>query len=503
MTDISIDKESSTPVYRQIIQYFEKMISQGKLTQGYRLPPERKLARALGVNRTTVLNAYQALKEAGLVEGHVGRGTTVLPPSGPAEVERHGAQPLRWPQLLRRQTGTPWEGVIRDLHALTERKDSIILSIGCPAPDLVPTRVLMEAQQAVIAERGPEAFSSGPCEGVSGFRIALSALMERRGAACDPEAILVTSGSQQAIDLIARVLLEPGDTVVVEEPSYFGALNVFRQAEARLVGVPVDRSGMRTDLLEAVLQRHRPKCIYTLPTHQNPSGALLSLERRRELLELAHRYRVPVVEDDIYHDLSYDMEPPPPVKALDGEDLVIYVSSFSKLVAPGLRIGWVVAPRPVFHQLVLARQLSDLHSATLSQLVLERLLTSGALLRHAAELRQAYARRRDTMEDALRALAPEGVSWTKPAGGFYFWCRLPAVPQAALLARAGEERVSYLPGAPCFVHEPPEHRVRLSYAHCPADAIHEGVARLMRAVRKVPRPSGQPAVRMAETRPLV
>jgi DNA-binding transcriptional MocR family regulator len=212
---------------------------------------------------------------------------------------------------------------------------------------------------------------------------------------------------------------------------------------------------------------------------------------------------VPVVEDDIYHDLSYDTDPPPPVKALDGGDLVIYVSSFSKLVAPGLRIGWVVAPRPLFHQLVLARQLSDLHSATLSQLVLERLLTSGALLRHAAELRQAYARRRDTMEDALRALAPEGVSWTKPAGGFYFWCRLPAVPQAALLARAGEERVSYLPGAPCFVHEPPEHRVRLSYAHCPADAIHEGVARLMRAVRKVPRPSGQPAVRMAETRPLV
>ena len=475
MIDISVDKKSSTPVYQQISQYFRHMISQGRISEGFRLPPERKLARTLGVNRTTILNAYRDLKEAGLVAGHVGRGTTVLPLTAETEHAPHAVQPLRWPQLLRPQTAAPWEGIIRDLHALTERRDMIILSIGLPALDLVPTALMRDAEQASIAERGPEAFSSGPCEGLIGFRAALAALMDRRGAVCDPEEILVTTGSQQAIDLIARVLLEPGDTVVVEEPSYFGALNVFRQAQARLLGVPVDRNGMRTDILESLLQRHRPKFIYTLPTYQNPSGALLSLERRRQLLELAYRFRVPVVEDDIYRDFSYEVEPPPTLKGLDEAGYVIYVSSFSKVLAPGLRIGWVAAPRPLLHQLVLAKQFIDLHSPTLSQLLIERLLTSGEYLRHVRGLRETYVRRRDAMAEALRAEAPEGVSWTKPAGGFYFWCRLPDIPQAALMARAGEERVSYLPGMSCFVHEPEEHRVRLSYSHCPADQIHEGV----------------------------
>jgi DNA-binding transcriptional MocR family regulator len=163
----------------------------------------------------------------------------------------------------------------------------------------------------------------------------------------------------------------------------------------------------------------------------------------------------------------------------------------------------VAAPRQLLHQLVLAKQLADLHSPTLSQLLIERLLTSGAFLRHVSGLRETYVRRRDAMADALKAEAPEGVSWSKPAGGFYFWCRLPDVPQAALLARAGEEQVSYLPGVPCYVHEPAEHRVRLSYSHCPAGEIHEGVVRLMRAVRRMPRTSQPERARMAETRPLV
>ncbi|MCX5733529.1 MAG: PLP-dependent aminotransferase family protein [candidate division NC10 bacterium] len=503
MVDVSVDKKSSVPVYQQISRYYRDMISQGKIAEGYRLPPERTLAKTLGVNRTTILNAYRDLKEAGLVAGHVGRGTTVLPPSAAPESAAGEVQPLRWTQLLRQQTATPWEGIIRDLHALTERKDSIILAIGLPAHDLIPAKLMRETLDALVAERGPEAFSSGPCEGVFGFRAALAGLMGQRGAPCDPDEILVTTGSQQAIDLIARVFLEPGDVVVVEEPSYFGALNVFRQAQARLLGVPVDRNGMRVDLLEPLLQRHRPKFIYTLPTYQNPSGALLSLERRRRLLELAYRFRVPVVEDDIYQDFSYDGDPPPTLKALDTAGFVIYVSSFSKTLSPGLRIGWVAAARPLLHQLVLAKQLSDLHSPTLSQLLIERLLISGDFRRHVGGLREAYARRRETMGAALRAEAPEGVSWTKPAGGFYFWCRLPDVSQAALMARAGEEQVSYLPGMPCFVHERSEHRVRLSYSHCPADQIHEGVARLMRAVRRLPRVSDPTRGRLAETRALV
>ncbi len=327
--------------------------------------------------------------------------------------------------------------------------------------------------------------------------------MGRRGAPCSPDEILVTNGSQQAIALIAQVLLEPGDCAVVEEPSYFGALNVFRRAQARLLAVPTDRSGMRTDLLEPLLQRYRPKFIYTLPTHQNPSGALLSLERRRQLLELAHRFRVPIVEDDIYRDLSYDGEPPAPLHGLDDAGFVVYVSSFSKVASPGLRLGWVAAPRPLLHRLVQAKQLADLHAPTLSQLLIERLLASEEFPRHIAHLRAAYAARRDAMEAALRAEAPEGVWWTRPAGGFYFWCRLPAVSPAALLARAGEAHVAYLPGTPCFIHEPSEQWIRLSYSHCPVEQIHEGVARLMRALRRTRRPSAATRARMVETQPLV
>lgn len=499
MINISVDKQSSIPVYQQISQYFKDLISQGKISEGWRLPPERKLAKTLGVNRTTILNAYRDLKEAGLISGHVGRGTTVLPPRAATGSPSSGIQPLRWSQLVRQRTATPWEGIIRDLHALTEVSDIIILSMGLPALELIPTALMDAALTAILADRGPEVFTSGPCEGLFGFRAALAALMARRGARCDPDEILVTTGSQQAIDLLARVFLEPGDAVVVEEPSYFGAINVFQRYQARLVSVPADRDGLRVDLLEPVLQRYRPKFLYTLATYQNPSGALLSLERRHQLLELAYRYRVPVVEDDIYRDLAYDGEPPPPLKGLDGAGFVIYVSSFSKVLCPGLRIGWVAAPSPVIRQLVRAKQHADLHAPTLSQLLIERVATSGALAEHAQTLRAAYMTRRDTMAAALRAEAPEGVSWATPGGGFYFWCRLPAIAQAALLARAAEERVSYLPGMSCYVQEPAEHRVRLSFSHCPQDQIREGVARFMRAVRRAIRAAAPPRARAAET----
>ncbi len=209
------------------------------------------------------------------------------------------------------------------------------------------------------------------------------------------------------------------------------------------------------------------------------------------------------MEDDIYRDLSYDGEPPPPIHALDEAGFVVYISSFSKIVGPGLRLGWVAAPRPLLHQLVMAKQLTDLHAPTLSQLVVGRLVATGVLPRHIGRLREAYVGRRDAMEAALKAEAPDGVWWSRPAGGFYFWCRLPTVSPAALMARAGEERVAYLPGEPCFVHETAEQWVRLSYSLCPAEQIREGVARLMRAVRRTRRPAAARQARMAETQPLV
>ncbi len=480
--DIRIDRDSPVPLYLQIRSGIREMILSGKLPEGFRLPPERRLAAALGVNRSTVLSAYRELKGDALVDAHVGRGTTVLPRT----VAAPGSQPqaLPWRQLVREGFAEVQDPLVRDLLELTERQDVISLSVGLPAAELLPLETLRTLWGDLLDEVGPAMLLHSPTEGFASFREALCDLMVARGVRCTPAEVLVLSGSQQGLDLAARVLLAPGDAVVVERPTFFGALQIFRRARARLLGVPTDREGMRVDVLESLLERQRPKLIYTLPTFQNPSGAVMSAERRRRLLELAQRYQVPVLEDDPYCDLRYDGEPLPSLKALDEPGHVIYVSSFSKVLFPGLRIGWLVAPRAAALQLALAKQTADLHSSTAGQFLLDRFLRDGHYATQVKKVRVEYARRRDLMDEALRAEAPGEVSWSKPEGGFYFWLGFPdAVRQSELLARAAKLRVSFLPGDACFADEPGENRLRLNFTFPPPGQIHDGVARLMEAVR--------------------
>jgi DNA-binding transcriptional MocR family regulator len=478
-----IDRESAVPLYVQICTGIRELILAGKLPEGFRLPPERRLARSLGVNRSTVLAAYRELKAGSLVDAHVGRGTTVLPrhaepaPAAPT-------QPIRWRQLVRESGPKAQDPLVRDLLELTERPDVISLSVGLPAAELLPLDGFRRVMAALLEEVGPPLLLHSPTEGLSGFRAALSQLLVARGIQCSPAEVLVTSGSQQALDLVAQTFLEPGDAVVVEEPSFFGALQVFRRVPVRLLGVPADREGMRTDVLEALLARTRPKLIYSLPTFQNPSGAVMSVLRRRHLLELAHRFQVPVVEDDPYAELRYDGKPLPSLAALDEGSHVLYLSSFSKVLFPGMRIGFVVAPRPAVRQLALAKQTMDLHSSTAGQYLLERFIRDGHYARHLKTVRTEYRRRRDAMDAALHAHAPQGVTWAKPEGGFYIWCRFPnAIPQARLLAKAAERRVSYLPGDACFASEPAENYLRLNFTFPSPSDLAEGVKRLMDAVR--------------------
>jgi DNA-binding transcriptional MocR family regulator len=261
---------------------------------------------------------------------------------------------------------------------------------------------------------------------------------------------------------------------------------------------------MRTDVLQSVLERHRPKLIYTLPTFQNPSGAVMSLARRQQLLDLAQRFGVPIVEDDPYGELRYEGESLPSLKALDRHGYVIYVSSFSKVLFPGLRVGWVVAARPLVRQLVLAKQVVDLHTSTPGQLIIERLLRTGLYARHLTTVRQAYRESRDVMDDALRHHAPPGVSWQVPAGGFYLWCRMPEpLPAAELLARAAALRVAYLPGSACFAEESAPEYVRLNFTYPDREEIRVGVRALMTAVRQVGSEHTTTTRREAGTRPIV
>jgi DNA-binding transcriptional MocR family regulator len=503
IVDITIDRNSDEPIYRQLVRRIQAMIHSGALPEGFRLPPERRLAEALGINRSTVLNAYRELKALGLVDAHVGRGTAVRCPPAPAGSSQTAVD-VPWRQLFRDSPAGTRDPIIADLLALTERRDLISFAIGLPAPDLLPIETIADLTSSVLRDAGPAPLLHCPTEGHTPLRETLARWLASRGIHAKPSEVLVVSGSQQGLDLLARVMLDPGDAVVVEEPTYIGALQVFRSSRARMIGVPVDEHGMRVDVLAAVLEHHRPKLIYTLPTFQNPSGAVMSLDRRRQLLELAARWQVPVVEDDPYSELRYRGDALPSLKALDERGQVVYLSTFSKIVLPGLRIGYMAAPQVVVRQLVLAKQGADLHSNSFGQYVLERFIRDGHLAAHLDGLRAAYRRRRDRMVAALARESGSMLDFCVPDGGFYIWCRVPAgVEQSALMAHAVGRGVTFLPGRACFPGEPSENAVRLNFTHCPEETIDHGVERFVEAVAQASAIGPPPTAIGAATSPVV
>jgi DNA-binding transcriptional MocR family regulator len=481
--DIEIDRESSIPLYAQIERQIREMIFSGALPAGFMLPPERRLAQALGVNRTTILNAYRELKADGLVDAHVGRGT-IVQPMPISQREPVVPEEIPWRQIFRESSPGSQDPLIRDLLELTERRDVISLSIGLPSPEMLPMDQFKELTDELVDEVGAPLLLHCPTEGHTPLRETLSSWLASRGILCTPSEVLILSGSQQGLDLAARVFIEPGDTIVVEEPSYIGALQVFRNARARMIGVPTDEQGMRTDILEMLLERHRPKFIYTLPTFQNPSGVVLSAERRRHLLELAYRHRVPILEDDTYSELRYEGEPLPSLKAMDRHGFVLYLGTFSKVLFPGLRIGWLVAPRQVARQFTLQKQAVDLHSNSIGQFVLDRFIKHGYFESHLKKVRIAYAAKRDAMLEALSSGESYGMSWARPVGGFYVWCRLPdGIDRSRLLAHAVDAGVSFLPGWSCFVDFPGTLHLRLNFSYSNVKQITEGISRLKTAVK--------------------
>jgi DNA-binding transcriptional MocR family regulator len=479
--EITIDRESSEPIFRQVVREIQDLIRSGTLPEGFRLPPERRLADALGVNRSTIFNAYRELKALGLVDAHVGRGTAVL--RAPAPIRDPIGVP--WRQLFRESVARSHDPIIADLLALTESEDVISFSIGLPAPELLPLDIFGEYTAELTRDVGPPLLLHCPTEGHTPLRETLAQWVAARGIRARTSDVLVLSGSQQGLDLIARVFIDPGNSIVVEEPTYIGALQSFRMAGAKIIGIPVDDHGMRTDILASVLERERPKLIYTLPTYQNPSGAVMSVDRRRHLLELASRWHVPILEDDPYSELRYEGEPLPSLKALDENDLVLYLSTFSKALFPGLRIGYVVVPPVVLRQIALAKQGADLHANSFSQYLLERFVREGHFAAHIERSKEIYRRRRDRMAEALSADPSVGIESELPQGGFYIWCRLPAgVEQSALLANAAARGVVFLPGRACYPTEPTENCVRLNFTHASEEKIDIGIERFLDSVRE-------------------
>ena len=483
---IQLDRSSDTPLYQQISDKIREAILSGQLAEGTRLPTERALASALDVNRTTVMNAYNQLASDGLVEGHVGRGTLVKRSQFNYLDDNYDANGPSWlfglPTTEREILG-PDARMLSELASVGD--DIISLAAGTPAIDLLPAEMLTSIFAEGLVSSRQSALGYCPVEGLLSLRRGIAARMRNRGVAVDAQHILILSGSTQGIGLVGRFLLNPGDEVVVEVPTYLGAIQTFRALGARVIGVPTDSDGMRVDLLETILARHRPRLIYTLPTFQNPTGVVMSPERRRRLLLLARRYQTPILEDDPYSEVYFEGKQPQPLKSLDTHSQVIYLSTFSKIIAPGLRVAWLAAPEPMIERLTLHKQIFDLNTNALGQWAVSEILQRDSLIdNHLLKLRQHYQSKRDIMLQAIRTHLRDAVRVNTPGGGFHLWCRLQGDVRArALLREATREHVAFVIGEPFHVDGGGQQHFRLGFAFPEEEKIEEGVRRIGVALR--------------------
>jgi len=380
---------------------------------------------------------------------------------------------------LARRMSRVQASAIRELLKLTERPDIISFAGGLPAPEAFPVEALARAHADVLAHDGAGALQYGATEGYGPLRAWIAERMTRRGMPASAENVLVTAGSQQGIDLVGRSLVDPGDVVAVEEPSYLAALQSLRTWEAQFAVVGSDDEGMRVDELEALLRRTRVRLIYTVPNFQNPQGTTLSLERRARLAQLAAEHEVPVLEDDPYCELRYSGTELPPIAGMVADAPVIYLGSFSKTLAPGLRLGFAVADERTIRALTIAKQAADLHTGVLSQRAVARLLESFDFEAHLRRLRALYGERCAAMLASIERHFPAGCTWTRPEGGLFVWARLPAgIDTEELVQDALREHVAFVPGAPFYPAEPRRNTMRLNFSNRPPEVIAEGMARL-------------------------
>lgn len=374
---------------------------------------------------------------------------------------------------------------VREILKVTEHPEIISFAGGLPAPELFPTAEMERAFSEVLLNDGGAALQYSVTEGFLPLREWISARLAGKGAEVSPSDILITAGSQQGIDLAARVLLDPGDSVLVEQPTYLAAIQVFRSYEASFCCVSNDEQGMRVDEAEEAIKRAQPKLIYLVPNFQNPAGTTLSLERRYKLIELSQKYGVPIVEDDPYGELRYRGDHLPPLKALDEDGLVISISTFSKSLCPGLRVAWMIAPPQIYQKLVVAKQAADLHSSTLSQRAIYNYLLNNSYEDRLSQLCAVYGERCQSMLDSLEELFPKEVKWTRPEGGMFLWVELPEEAQAeSVFKEALQQRVAFVPGAPFYPEDPKHNFFRLNFSNQTPARIREGIRRLASVIER-------------------
>ena len=492
MIPLQLQPESHVPLYVQLRDQIRALVHGGDLRPGERIPASRELATQLGVHRTTVANAYAELESEGLISGHVGRGTFIR---GESVTRKISAFPhptsvdggLRWESLFADERG---EEILSRLTQASPR-GTISFVMARPAAEFFPIEELRKCSNAMWRREGTEILQFGPSDGYPALKQALVAMLRSEGYEARDENLLITDGCQQALDLVCKAFLRPGDTVLLENPAYPGALAIFSGARARILGVPVKTEsgpgsvpGVDVSAIEAVLMQNRVKMIVLTPDFHNPTGTTLPVAERRRLLEIAARFQVPVIEDHIYARLRARGERVPSLKQLDRSNVVIQVDSFSKIAFPGMRVGWIVAPSNVIDRLRLVKQSTDLHTGHLAQAILAEYVRRGLLTRHLERTRKAYSSRLAALEQALDTHMPSGTKWTRPEGGMCVWLELPpGFDSNELLIHTRERGVVFAPGRYFYFQNPQANTLRLGFTGVSERDIARGVATLADVLR--------------------
>ena len=476
-----LNPEAEQPLYLQLTGLVEARIRDRSLPPGSKLPPERDLAKLFAVSRTTAINVYRELERKELICTKVGSGTYVtdLPHSGTdSEVP--------WQELFATHFQSPLSSILRELVTPIQ-PGHISLAAGMADPSLYPLNAFQDIIAQQLPKMNPADLGHIGTEGYQPLREVLAKRATQSGIPASAANIMTLAGSQQGLYLVCKAFLEPGDYVIVQAPTFIGAIQVFQTAGARILSLPAGPS-FPLALLEDYLVRYRPKLMYLIPTYQNPTGESLSLHDRKEVLRLAARHRLAILEDDPYGELWYEAPPAPALKSLDPYGGVIYLSTFSKTVCPGLRVGWLAAPPLVVNRLAIEKQYIDLHTNNLAQWLIGFYLAAGLYEEHLDTVRKEYKKRRDVLFLALQRLCGDHLSFAMPEGGFYLWCQLrqPDWTARVLLHEGAKHGLSFVPGEAFYADQKGENQLRLCFTTHPAPDLLEGAKRLQKCLAAYP-----------------
>jgi 2-aminoadipate transaminase len=491
MLPLHLQPESHIPLYVQLRDQLRALVHSGELRDGDRIPASRELATQLGVHRTTVANAYAELESEGLIQGHVGRGTYICGSSvkqfTPAPRTNGNGGGMRWESLFADERGE--EGLSRLMPEVPP--DSIAFVTARPSEEFFPIEEFRRCCNSVLKSDGRRILQMGSTDGYEPLKKELIEMFRAEGMAVRNEQLLITDGCQQAIDLLCKAFLRPGDSVAMENPAYPGAIAIFAGARVRSLAVGVETDSRRTghvgldlDSLESVLLQNRVKFIFVTGDFHNPTGVTLPVATRRRLLELAAHYQVPIIEDYIYARLRVRGVAVPSLKSLDRSGNVIQIDSFSKIAFPGLRVGWCIAAESAIERLRLVKQSTDLHTDQLAQATLAEFVRRGYLARHLAKIKKVYRGRLEALEAALQKYMPEETTWTRPEGGMSIWVTLPPGFDAGeLLIHVRERGVLFVPGRYFYLQSPQMNTLRLGFAGLDEKRIFRGVQTLSESLK--------------------